>query len=149
MSQFDPVFPRTVAGTEWRAPLSNPEIEAIAKRADYLYRYAQLSEDHRALMLVQYGRLIEASMLIDGLGRLLGDVSLRNDPGVRPSKPIKVGIASNVETISMAIGFALRLSEWVKRLEVVYCVQDAGCGDNGQVFDARTGSALPLSGDYI
>ncbi|MGB3271339.1 MAG: hypothetical protein WBA66_00380 [Xanthobacteraceae bacterium] len=121
-SDFTPQWPRTVAGADWRAPLYRPELEAIAKRADHLYRTYSLSEEHRAWMLVQYGRLVEADKLIDALSRIMGEISLRNDPGVRPSKPMKHGIGSNSETINGAVGFAPRLADWVQKLEDHYGV---------------------------
>lgn len=120
-SDFTPQFPRTVAGTEWRAPLAHPEIEAIAKRSDHLYRNTGLSEGHRAELLVRYSLLVEADALIKGLGEIARLFSLRNDPGIRPSDPPAKGGCSG-EMISVTAGFSLRVSEWIKLLENHYGV---------------------------
>lgn len=151
-SEFDPNWPRTVAGTEWRAPLIHPELEAIAKRADHLYRNYSLSEEHRSLMLVQYARLVDADNLLDGLGKIVSDISLRNDPGIRPVKPMKGG--NGGEAVDRTVGFALRLQGWLQRLEDHYGVtflkrfgEVIDRGDDGEIFDAETGEPMP--GDDI
>ena len=165
MSEFIPKFPRMVAGTEWRAPLLHPEIESIAKRADHLYRNYSLSEEHRSLMLVQYARLVETDNLLDGLGKLVSEISLRNDPGIRPEKPVKGG--NGGEVIDIAVGFALRLEGWVQRLEDHYgltawrkfgevTARDEHGNpivdhDDGEVYDAETGKVhvVPQPDDDI
>lgn len=117
--EFTPQFPRTVAGSEWRAPLIHPEIEAIAKRADHLYREFGLSEDHRVEMLLRYALLAEADKAIVTLSKIASGITLLNDPGIRPARPVS-DRASYGEIRDVAIGFALRFSEWVQRLENVY-----------------------------
>ncbi|MBR1209469.1 hypothetical protein [Bradyrhizobium sp. JYMT SZCCT0180] len=126
--EFTPQFPRTIARADWRAPLDHPAVEAVAKRLDHLYRNYGLSETHRAEMLVRYALLAEADKLIDALtrsmsmfaGRDMNNEPLR-DPGIRPAKPVSGG-ASGGDALNAAVGFALRLAEWLKRLEDLYGV---------------------------
>jgi hypothetical protein len=123
MTEYKPQFPRTVAGTEWRAPLVHPEIEAIAKRLDHLYRDYSLSETHRAEMLVRYALLADADKAIDTLtasvARFVDSASLPlGDPGIRPKKPRGYGDLG--DALKVAVGFALRVGEWVQRLEDLY-----------------------------
>lgn len=118
-SDFTPKFPRTVAGTEWRSPLAHPEIEAIANRVDHLYRNFSLSEDHRAELLLRYAYLAEADKAIDTLGKIASSITLEDDPGIRPARPIN-GNASGGEIRDAAVGFALRFAAWVQRLEDMY-----------------------------
>jgi hypothetical protein len=136
MSEFTPQFPRAVAGTEWRAPLNHPEIEAIAKRLDHLYRNFSLSEAHRAEMIVRYSHLVMADEAIDRLvasvakfnGGVTADELALGDPGIRPKKPkrgdgsVSDGDDPVRDGIRMSVGFALRLAEWTQRLENIYGV---------------------------
>jgi hypothetical protein len=147
MSEFTPQFPRTVAGTEWRAALSNSDLEAIAMRADHLYRNTGLSEEHRAKLLARYALIVEADALIEELGFVARQFSLQNDPGVRPSKLTKGG--SGGDMIKIAAGFALRLSEWIKLLEDHYGVtawREFGRVDRDDCFpdDPRHPKNAPL-----
>lgn len=127
-SDFTPQFPRTVAGTEWRAPLDHPEIEAIAKRLDHMYRNFGLSEAHRAEILARYAHLAKADEAIDSLltstqklsGRDTTDVLPLGDPGIRPKKPRHGNSVG--EGLHLAVGFVRRLAEWVQRLEDTYGV---------------------------
>ncbi|MCA6110465.1 hypothetical protein [Bradyrhizobium cenepequi] len=160
MSEFTPKFPRTVSGAEWRAPLDHPEIEAIAKRLDHLYRNFSLSEAHRAEMIVRYSYLVRADEAIDRLvtsiaefsGSMAADVRPLGDPGIRPKKPT-CGGGSAGDGLNAAVGFALRLAAWVQRLEDIYGVTawrklgEIVNRDEGEVRDARGGAPQP--GDDI
>lgn len=125
MSEFTPQFPRSISGGDYRTPLDRAEIEALAKRLDHLYRNYGLSETHRAEMLVRYALLVEADKAIEALivsiSKFASDgeiASLLGDPGVRPKKPRGGGSVGS--DLNAAVGFALRLAEWVQRLEDLY-----------------------------
>jgi hypothetical protein len=154
---FTPQFPRTVAGTEWRAPLDHPEIEAIAKRLDHLYRNFSLSEAHRAEMLVRYSHLVRADEAIESLVALFAEFSRDmplGDPGIRPKKPAPVPGSGNTAA-QVAVGFVLRMAEWVKRLEDVYGVTawrklgETVSRDNGDVYDPKRHGVPQLDDDAI
>jgi hypothetical protein len=147
MSEFSPQFPRTVAGADWRTSLVHPEIEAIAKRADHLYRHYGLSEEHRVEMLMRYAYLVEADKAIDRLGKLMSGITLLNDPGIRPARPVGGG-ATGGEIRDVAVGFALRLADWVQRLEDVYGVTAWRKLDE-LVNRDEDGNPLRLPGDDI
>lgn len=140
--QYTPNFPRAVSGADWRLPLDHPELEAIAKRADHLYRCVSLSEDHRARMLLNYARLIEAEKTVS---TMIGESRL-DDPGARPAKPIS-GDGSQGEKIASAIGFAFRFQEWLVRLEDLYGVTAWRIFGQVQNRDDETEDAIPHPGE--
>jgi len=167
MSEFTPKFPRSIAGGDHRTPLDHPDVEAVAKRIDHLYRNYGLSETHRAEMLVRYALLAEEDKLIDALtasmarfagdGQLVDSASLPlGDPGIRPKKPLSGGSTAG-DALNAAVGFALRMAEWVQRLEDLYGVTawkrlgEVVNRDGGEVYDAETGEAhgAPHPGDDI
>lgn len=156
-SEFTPKFPRSISGGDFRTPLIHPEVEAIAKRADHLYREFGLSEDHRVEMLLRYGYLVEADRAIDRLSKIVSGITLEDDPGIRPARPIS-GKQLGGEIRDVAVGFALRMAEWVQRLEDVYGVTawkrlgEVASRDGSEIYDAKTGEphGMPqLVDDYI
>lgn len=54
MHDFTPRFPRSVSGRDFRVPLDHPDIEAIARRIDRLYRAAPLTNEDRGRLLKIY-----------------------------------------------------------------------------------------------
>jgi hypothetical protein len=164
-SEFTPKFPRSISGGDYRTPLDHPEIEGVAKRLNHLYRNYGLSETHRAEMLVRYALLAKADKAIDTLtasmakfagdGQLVDSASLPlGDPGIRPKKPLRGG--STGDALNAAVGFALRLAEWVQRLEDLYGVTawkrlGEVVNRDAEVYDAETGEArgAPHPGDDI
>ena len=127
MSDFTPKFPRSISGGDYRIPLDHPDIEAVAKRLDHLYRNYGLSETHRAEMIARYALLADADKAIEALiasiAKFASDdqiASLLGDPGIRPKKPRGGGTVGS--DLNVAVGFTLRLAEWVQRLEDVYGV---------------------------
>jgi hypothetical protein len=57
MNEYSPKFPTSVSGKDWRRPLRHPEMEAIGRRAAWLYEHADLSNDERAMLLLGYREL--------------------------------------------------------------------------------------------
>jgi hypothetical protein len=152
MSEFTPKFPRSISGGDYRTPLDHQDVEAVARRLDHLYRSYGLSEAHRAEMLARYALLAEADKAIDTLiasmARFAGDGQLVDnaplplgDPGIRPKKPRSGGSTAG-DGLNAAVGFALRLAEWVQRLEDLYGVTawkrfgEIVNRDGGEVYDA-------------
>ncbi|MET3841385.1 hypothetical protein [Bradyrhizobium sp. OAE829] len=56
-SEFSPKFPRSIAGGDYRTPLDRPDVEAVAARADHLYRTFSLSDEDRALLIERYAMM--------------------------------------------------------------------------------------------
>ncbi|WP_441256161.1 hypothetical protein AB7Z32_02855 [Bradyrhizobium sp. 482_C4_N1_1] len=121
-SEFTPKFPRSIAGGDYRVPLDHPDVEAIAARADHLYRTFSLSDDDRARLIARYADIAAASEYLWGA---IGEQRVA-DNGLRPTsrKPCTREVATS-ETVGgheMArnIGFVFRYRDYVKRLEDKY-----------------------------
>ncbi|MFC4353178.1 hypothetical protein ACFOW6_16635 [Fodinicurvata halophila] len=123
MSDFIPTFPRTVAGTRWREPLSHPEIDALGKRADVLYSLALLSVQERTALLQLYRELQRADRSLSNLleGKPLPHVE------VRPSQAMRGGVAA--KKIEHDAGFVARFREYIVRLEHRHGLGDGDADD--------------------
>jgi hypothetical protein len=61
--RFQPKWPRSVSGKNWRTPSRIPSREAFSKRADKLYRFAPLTDADRELLLRAHSDLGSKSSL--------------------------------------------------------------------------------------
>ncbi|MER8440718.1 hypothetical protein NKH36_33150 [Mesorhizobium sp. M1312] len=111
-SDYSPRFPRSISGNDFRLPLDHPEIEAVGRRADRLYRTAKLSDDERAWLLKKYAGLEVADLYLMGA---LGDRPLPKTD-LRPCRP-RLGGGTAGPTIEDHAGFVTRMLEYVERLE--------------------------------
>ncbi len=155
---FEPKFPRSVSGGDYRIPLDHPDAEAVAKRADRAYREFPLSEDDRARLIARYKDLAEASAYLWGA---IGDRRIE-DNGLRPASirapVIEAAKAEAGHTMARNIGFVFRCRDYVQRIEDVVGFtayvkfgEIANRDDDGEVYDAETGKAIgdPMPGDDI
>lgn len=137
MSNFTPVFPRSVSGGDYRLPLHHPDVEAVATRLSGLYESVSLKPQHRGQALRLYADLIVAD---DGIWNCMGDAPIEAGD-LRPKRPIlpEVDIKKRVHRVlsdtdemtaiafpdlrfGTLVGFVARVSEWVDRLEIAYGV---------------------------
>ncbi|NKB83744.1 hypothetical protein [Brucella grignonensis] len=59
MSEFTPTWPRSISGHDYRLPLDDEQLEAIAKRLNAIYRKHDLSDESRGLLLKVYSDLVQ------------------------------------------------------------------------------------------
>ncbi|HEV2897372.1 MAG TPA: hypothetical protein VGX71_05925 [Pseudaminobacter sp.] len=112
---YSPRFPRSISGNEYRPPLDHPDIEAVGRRADRLYRTAPLTDDERPLLLKKYDGLKAADLFLTG--RL--DERPLPETDLRPVRPWSGdGLAGSVTEYH--VGFVARTREYVERLERRY-----------------------------
>jgi hypothetical protein len=62
--RFQPKWPRSVSGKNWRTPSRIPSREAFSKRADKLYRFAPLADADRELLLRAHSDLDSKSSFL-------------------------------------------------------------------------------------
>lgn len=121
MNRFVPKYPRTVAGRNWRKPLRHPQIEAIGKRADWLYRDCAILEGERSRLLQTYSDLRKADRFLKNAlnERPLPDVSTAFRPicfnGWGDENTSEAG-----HMVEIATGYVLRVSEFIAKLEQRY-----------------------------
>lgn len=113
-SDYAPKFPRAVNGGDWRAPLDHPEVEAIGKRADRLYRTVSLADEDRAMLIKIYAELASTD---SWLSRTIGERVLP-ETTVRPRSSSRPGWDDRaVPDIEWRVGFVARAGAYVERLE--------------------------------
>lgn len=123
---YSPRFPRAVNGKDWRPALDHPGIEAIARRADCLYR-AAMPDDMRGLLIKKYQELEKADRY---LAR-----RLRDEPvWITELRPRfwndALGAECNRDRSETVCGFVWRVLEFIESLERKYPgdrAHDDGC----------------------
>jgi hypothetical protein len=156
-SEFSPKFPRSISGGDYRIPLDHPDVEAIAARADHLYRTFSLADEDRARLLARYADIAAASAYLWGA---IGEKRIE-DNGLRPTsrKPCTREVATGEHVggheIARNIGFIFRYRDYVKRLEDKYGVTawkllgEVTNHDGGEVYDASRHGVPQLADDDI
>ncbi|WEO63546.1 hypothetical protein [Rhizobium rhizogenes] len=149
---YEPTFPRTVAGQDYRLPLYHPDCEALAARLDHLYSTFGLKADHRALMLRTYADLAEADQSI---WKAIGDACI-DDNTLRPQRPKMSAsdarraagdppfINHGLET---SVGFVYRAREWAQRMEDHYGFTAWRRFGEVKSRDDDTGEVIPEPGE--
>lgn len=116
LKEYTPIYPRSVSGKKYRLPLNHPQIEAIAARADAVYR-GTLTDHERGTLLKLYRHLKHTGRSIY---RREGEKSLPKTE-VRPkSLNVKASDLVGCGPWEIEAGFIWRISEYVERLERKY-----------------------------
>ncbi|NJL50474.1 MAG: hypothetical protein HC909_01925 [Blastochloris sp.] len=116
MSDFSPVWPRSIGGNSYRLPLDHDWLEAVAARMDRQYRRDDISEKARGGLLKAYADLAK----LDGANwpeHIFDNGIIVLEPTVAPMHPIPRGGGELGAIVGQARAWLRRLVAWLDRIE--------------------------------
>ena len=121
MSNYAPIFPRSVSGGDYRVPFDHAAVEKVGARMDRLYREVALNDYERGQLIKHHSRLAHVDRwLLRGEELNVLPRTVLTKPAVPPAE----GVLG--EVVSGNFAFLQRIADYVTQLEVKYGIAQGG-----------------------